>query len=87
MCTIKWYAYLIGRSSEVVCRCLDLLVDGLGRDFLRLLWRAFDVVVDRLGGRLEWIRDFRFNGVEALDRVVVCESEISLGPRVGVDRR
>ena len=78
---------MIGSSSEVVRGHLDLFVDGLGGRFLRLLWRPLQVVVDRLGGRLERIWDLRFNGVKALDRIIVGEGEISLRPGVGVHRR
>jgi hypothetical protein len=77
---------LISGSSEVVCGRLDLLVDGLGRDFFRLLWGALEIVVDCLRGRLEWIWDLGFNGVETLDRITVCEGEVGLRRRMGTDR-
>jgi len=70
----------------VVCGCFDLLVDGLGGCFLRLLWRPLKVVVDRLWGRVEWIWNLCLDGVETFDGVAVCEGEIRLGRGVGVHR-
>jgi hypothetical protein len=55
----------------VVCGCLDLLVDGLGGYFLGLLRSPLEVVVDTLGGRMERIWNFGFDGVETFDRIVV----------------
>jgi len=69
------------------CRRLDLLVDGLGSYSLRLLWRPFEVVIDRLGGGVERIGDLCLNSVETLDGIAICEHQISLGFWVSVDRR
>ena len=84
---MKWYAYLVGRSSEMIGGCFYFLVDGFGRCFLRLLRRPLEVVVDRLGSRVERIGDLGFDGVETFDRIVVCEREIRLSLWVGVHRR
>lgn len=84
---MKWHAYLVGGSSEMICGCLDLFVDGLGCCFLGLLRRPLEVVVDRLGSRVERIGDLCFDRVESFDRIAVCEREICLSLWVGVNWR
>ena len=71
----------------MVCGCLDFLVDRLGCHFLGLLRRPLKVLVHGLWGRVERVGDLRFDSVETLDRITVCEGEIRLGGWVGVHGR